>query len=148
VSTLCLESRCIEVRGTVQGVGFRPFIHQLATRHALCGWVCNQPSGVQIVVEGTSKAIEEFLQELQRKSPPLARIDGIACASREISGALDFQIHASLTTDENVGCVPADAAVCDDCLRELFDPLDRRYRYPFINCTNCGPRFTIIESLP
>lgn len=148
MSTLSRESRCFEVRGSVQGVGFRPFVYRLAKRHALRGWVYNHPSGVQIVVEGTSKAIDEFLQELQHKNPPLARIDAIEWASREISGVLDFQIHVSLTADENFGCVPADASVCDDCLRELFDPVDRRYRYPFINCTNCGPRFTIIESLP
>ena len=148
MSTVSQECRCLEIRGTVQGVGFRPFVYRLATRHGLCGWVCNQPSGVQIAVEGSSNAIEQFLRELECESPPLARIESIESSLGITTGMSGFQIRESSITHEEIGCVPADTATCVDCLGELIDPADRRYRYPFVNCTNCGPRYTIIESMP
>jgi hydrogenase maturation protein HypF len=148
VGTVSLQCRCIEVRGSVQGVGFRPFVYRLATRHGLNGWVCNQTAGVQIVIEGTPEVLDGFVQDLQRESPPLARIDQIHSFPKPTAGFEDFQIRCSSSFNDDISGVPVDSSICDACLRELFDPDDRRYRYPFINCTNCGPRFTIIESMP
>jgi hydrogenase maturation protein HypF len=137
------------VRGIVQGVGFRPYVYSLATRRSLKGLVFNNADGVLIDVEGDSQSIEQFFQEIRLNPPPLAQIESV-----ESSGRLDpvdfpdFRIAASASAARKTAPITADSATCPDCLRELFDPNDRRYRYPFINCVNCGPRFTIVEGIP
>ncbi len=138
----------IHVRGVVQGVGFRPFVYGLALRHALAGWVRNTTSGVDIEVDGSPECLHAFLRELKDQAPPLARIDEIAVHERPANGYQGFEIIVSESISQAFQPVSPDMAICEDCLRELFDPNDRRYRYPFINCTNCGPRFTIIRDLP
>lgn len=143
-----LRGARIHVRGVVQGVGFRPFVYGLALRHALTGWVRNTTSGVEIEVDGSPESLSAFLRDLEDRAPPLARIDAIAVRERPPDGYVGFEIVESESIAQAFQPVSPDVAVCDDCLRELFDPNDRRYRYPFINCTNCGPRFTIIRDLP
>jgi hydrogenase maturation protein HypF len=144
----------IAVRGIVQGVGFRPFVYGLATRYRLSGFVKNRPHGVTIEVEGALEALQHFLEDLQSRPPPLARIQSISSHRMPPVGERGFRIetseHGNLDngTQEGPVFVATDVAPCDDCLREFFDPNDRRFRYPFINCTNCGPRLTIIESAP
>jgi hydrogenase maturation protein HypF len=139
----------IQVRGIVQGVGFRPFVFALARRRALCGRVLNNASGVLIDLEGDEEAIERFIEEIKTNAPPLALIEAVE-RSDEIDPAhySDFQIVESEARGERRVAVSADMATCADCLREMRERTDRRYRYPFINCTNCGPRFTIIEAVP
>lgn len=134
------------VRGRVQGVGFRPFVWNLARRYGLGGWVLNDAEGVLLEVEGTD--CEAFIADLRNEAPPLARIDSVAVETLACTGADTFEIAASRTGTHTTATVPADVAVCEDCLREMFDPADRRWRYPFINCTQCGPRFTITAGLP
>lgn len=136
------------MRGTVQGVGFRPFVHRLATRHDLVGWVLNHSRGVAIEVEGPAAVIDAFLQDLRGELPPLAHVETLDVAEAPPTGGSGFEIRASRVAPGESQPVPPDTATCADCLRELWDPADRRYRYPFVNCTNCGPRFTIIEALP
>ena len=139
----------IQVCGIVQGVGFRPFIYSLARRHSLKGLVLNNTSGVLIDVEGDADAIEQFIEEIEREAPPLALVESIETGyDFDPTHYEDFRIVES--ADAGAGEVPvsADVATCADCLREMLDPEDRRYRYPFINCTNCGPRFTIVEATP
>ncbi|MCR4428020.1 MAG: carbamoyltransferase HypF [Caldiserica bacterium] len=136
----------IRVEGIVQGVGFRPFIHNLALKYNLKGWVLNSPDGVLIEVEGEQAPC--FLRELKEDPPPLAVVESLEVEELEPVGYEGFQIRSSRTEEEPITLIPPDVATCDDCLREMRDPSDRRYRYPFLNCTNCGPRFTIIESLP
>jgi hydrogenase maturation protein HypF len=142
--------RRIRVRGVVQGVGFRPFVHRLATGLSLGGHVGNDTEGVLVEVEGDASALEAFELRLVGDPPPLARIDAIETTAIEARGEGAFRIvqSASATATAVRTFVAPDVAVCDDCVRELFDPGDRRYRYPFINCTNCGPRFTITLCLP
>ncbi len=138
----------ILVTGIVQGVGFRPFVHKLAHAHGLSGFVRNQSGTVCIEVEGTQAALDVFLDDLKRKSPPLSRIDALVLTTMQLQGSDLFEIYDSTSEQPSTKFVPADAATCSDCLYEIFNPSDRRYRYPFTNCTNCGPRFTIIDSLP
>ena len=139
----------ITVRGIVQGVGFRPFVYSLAVGRSLKGRVLNTPGGVLIDVEGEPHALEQFLGEISASAPPLARIDSISRAEGlSLAHYTDFRIVESESGGESRAPVSPDVATCDDCLGELFDPTDRRHRYPFINCTNCGPRFTIVESVP
>jgi len=142
------SGRRLRVRGVVQGVGFRPFIYNLALRLGLDGWVRNTSSGVEIEVAGPAAALEDFRDRLQRETPPLARIDQIEVEPCRVAGEEGFRILPSLAEADGFQLVPADVATCPDCLREVFDPADRRYRYPFTNCTHCGPRLTIIESMP
>lgn len=137
----------IAISGVVQGVGFRPFVYDLATRHGLHGFVRNQTGDVWIEVEGDAGALETFRADLTRRPPPLARIDRVAWSPRALGGESGFRIEVSQETAGPIFVSP-DVGVCDDCLRELFDPADRRYRYPFLNCTNCGPRLTIITGAP
>ena len=139
----------ILVRGIVQGVGFRPFVFSLAKRRALRGQVFNNTSGVLIDVEGESNTIRQFIADLKSSPPPLSLIESVEC-SQDLDPAhfTDFRIVESDSSGERFIPISADIATCADCLRELFDPRDRRYLYPFINCTNCGPRFTIIEDVP
>jgi hydrogenase maturation protein HypF len=138
----------VTVRGTVQGVGFRPFVYRLAGRHDLTGWVRNSTGPVEIEVEGDPGGLGRFLRELADEAPPLARIESLHTVSIPPRQEHGFQIQESRARPADFQPIAPDAATCDDCVRELFDRHDRRYRYPFINCTNCGPRFTIIESLP
>ncbi len=138
----------IWVRGVVQGVGFRPFIYNLATRNSLTGWVRNTSAGVEIEINGQPAAIYQFMAALRNEPPPLAHIDQIEVTPLEPDHYTSFTILESHAQAGDFIPVSADMAICPDCARELFDPHDRRYRYPFINCTNCGPRFTIIRDIP
>lgn len=138
----------IYLSGIVQGVGFRPFVYRLAKELGLKGFVLNDTTGVEIEVEGGKELLDRFLYRLNSEKPPLARIYSQRIEFSEPIGYTDFEIRESGGGKEKDALVPPDITTCEDCLRELFDPADRRYMYPFINCTNCGPRFTIIESLP
>ncbi len=138
----------ITVTGVVQGVGFRPFVYTLATRLALTGWVYNHSGGVDIAIEGPEEAAARFIAALRDEAPPLAHITGITTHAVAPNGYDRFEIRHSEHQAGQYQLISPDVATCPDCLRELFDPTDRRYRYPFINCTNCGPRFTIIDALP
>ncbi|UCC75839.1 MAG: carbamoyltransferase HypF, partial [Anaerolineales bacterium] len=138
----------IELTGVVQGVGFRPFVYNLALEHELRGWVRNTSAGVQIELEGVPGAVQAFARDLVAKAPPLARIESISVRDIAPKGVSGFAILPSQPQAGAYQLVSPDIATCDDCLRELFDPKDRRERYPFINCTNCGPRFTIIKDIP
>ena len=138
----------VSVRGVVQGVGFRPFVYRLANEERLAGHIGNDTDGVTIEVEGTSASLESFLSRLRTEIPPLARIDAIAVRPLQPIGESTFRIVASEVHGRVSTGIPADAATCPDCLRELLSPTDRRFRYPFLNCTNCGPRFTITRRIP
>ncbi len=142
------ERRSIRVRGVVQGVGFRPFVYRLATEERLAGLIGNDTDGVTIELEGPSDQIQIFLARLTAETPPLARIDAVTTSDLAPTGETGFRIVASEVHGRVSTGIPADAATCPDCLRELLDPADRRYRYPFLNCTNCGPRFTITRRIP
>jgi hydrogenase maturation protein HypF len=136
------------VDGTVQGVGFRPYVHRLAAQLGLDGWVLNDNRGVVCEVEGDPLAVEAFAERLPREAPPLAVVEAVALEDAEADGAPGFRILASpLGADPDAPVAP-DAATCEACLAELLDPADRRHRYPFINCTDCGPRFTIVRGVP
>jgi hydrogenase maturation protein HypF len=136
------------VRGIVQGVGFRPFVYTLARRFELAGWVRNDGNGVDIEVEGDPVALERFVAAVRCEPPVLALVESVECRSCPPLGELEFHIAPSRDAGAHRALVSPDVAACADCLRELFDPSDRRYRYPFINCTNCGPRFTITRGVP
>jgi hydrogenase maturation protein HypF len=136
------------IRGVVQGVGFRPFVYRLALEEGLAGFVSNNTDGVTIEIEGPEDRVEAFLARLQPEQPPMARIDSVTVRELALTGGAGFQIVASEAAGRVSTGIPADAATCPDCLRELFDPSDRRFLYPFINCTNCGPRFTITRRIP
>jgi len=138
----------LAVRGAVQGVGFRPFIFRLATERGLAGWVNNSPQGVFIEVEGPRAELEKFLLRLETEKPPRSFIQSLEASWLDAIGFKNFEIRPSETGGNKTALVLPDIATCQDCLREIFDPENRRHRYPFTNCTNCGPRFSIIESLP
>ncbi len=138
----------ISARGIVQGVGFRPFVYQLAVKYNLKGWVCNTSEDVKIEVQGESKDLKSFLSELQNNAPPLARIENISVIYHPPADYTKFEIRHSIAEEGKYQLVSPDIATCQACLREIFSPQDRRCRYPFTNCTNCGPRFTIIEDIP
>lgn len=138
----------VHITGIVQGVGFRPFVYNLALGLALTGWVRNTSAGVDIEVDGLQDALEAFILRLRTNAPALARIDDLTALYHLPNGFEKFEILQSETIPEAFQPISPDVAICPDCLRELFDPNDRRYRYPFINCTNCGPRFTIIKDIP
>jgi hydrogenase maturation protein HypF len=147
------SARYIHITGVVQGVGFRPFVYNLATDLDLVGWVLNSSSGVEIEAIGPPGVLETFVERLESDAPPLARIESVAVERIEASGVElpnpdGFAIRHSEAKPGDFQPISPDIAICDDCLRELFDPDDRRYHYPFINCTNCGPRFTIIKDIP
>ena len=143
-----LEARRLQVNGIVQGVGFRPFVFQLAARYGLKGEVANTSAGVIIQIEGPAERLSAFEKDLSAKSPPLAHIVEIQSHPQPLQNYADFRITPSRGQAAMATLISPDVAVCDDCLREMFDPSDRRYRYPFINCTNCGPRYTIIDDIP
>jgi hydrogenase maturation protein HypF len=140
--------RHIEVSGIVQGVGFRPYVYRLATGRHLRGVIRNTPAGVTIEVEGPPETVQDFLEHLTSEAPPLARITSLAVREVPCNGDRDFRIVHSAEGEEVRTLISPDVAICSDCLRELFDSADRRYQYPFINCTNCGPRFTIVRDIP
>ncbi len=139
----------IHIRGIVQGVGFRPFIHRLVKEYGLKGTIKNTSSGVEIELEGDKNRLQKFLEDLPGRAPKLAVIENIEAEYHDdLKGFKDFQILGSKTETTRSTLISPDICICDDCLRELKDPTDRRYHYPFINCTNCGPRFTIIRDVP
>ena len=138
----------ISVRGVVQGVGFRPFVYRLARQHNLKGWVRNTSGNVEIEVEGDEETFENFLADLEAKAPPMAHIERVEATFHPLKGYTGFEIYQSLSQQGKYQLVSSDIATCEDCQREIFHPADRRFGYPFTNCTNCGPRFTIIEDIP
>ena len=138
----------IAIRGAVQGVGFRPFIYRLSRELRLAGWVRNSPQGVFIEAEGEHAALNELLLRVEQEKPPRSFIQSLEYSLLEPAHYNGFEIRESETEGAANALILPDIAVCDDCLTEMFDPKNRRYRYPFINCTHCGPRFSIIESLP
>jgi hydrogenase maturation protein HypF len=138
----------VSIQGIVQGVGFRPFVYQQAKAQKMAGYVANTSQGVEMEVEGEAEALEEFLRTLQKDPPPLARITGLQIRPIPLTHEDEFRIAESVVQENRSALISPDMAVCTDCLRELRDPGDRRYGYPFINCTNCGPRYTIIRNIP
>ncbi len=140
--------RQIHVRGVVQGVGFRPFVYNLAQSFALAGFVFNSSSGVTIEVEGSEAAVDAFLRGLNDNPPPLAQITETTVTAVEPMERPGFSILESREEAGEFGLVPADAGTCDECWRDSCDPTNRRYGYPFTNCTHCGPRYTIIRNIP
>jgi hydrogenase maturation protein HypF len=148
VMSSTIQRRRIIVQGIVQGVGFRPFVYGQALRWRLVGFVLNDSQGVTIEVEGSVESLDGFKQALREQAPPLARIDSVATELLPLCHENGFSITHSQKGSERQALISPDSATCDDCLREVFDPADRRYRYPFINCTNCGPRFTIVQDVP
>ena len=144
-----MERACIHIRGIVQGVGFRPFVHKLVREYGLCGTIRNSSSGVELELEGERNTLERMIRALPVRAPKLAVIEELEVSySEELRGFSDFRILGSRTEALRDTLISPDICVCEDCLRELNDPRDRRFHYPFINCTNCGPRFTIIRDLP
>src|SRR5579859_1211129 len=140
--------RRFTVRGVVQGVGFRPFVWTLASRLSLAGTVRNTSGAVLIEVEGPQTALAEFGRALQADAPRLARIDSVDETELEVAGERGFRIVESQAVAGEYQPIAPDAATCPDCVADIFDPGNRRHRYPFTNCTNCGPRFTIIQDVP
>ena len=138
----------VHVRGVVQGVGFRPFVYRLARANTLAGWVLNGDDGVEIRLEGDCERVDDFLRELRAEAPAAASITAIDVDAVEPNGLDDFVIRASEAGDQPTAAIAPDLAVCERCLHELFDPADPRYHYPFITCTDCGPRYSIILRLP
>ncbi|HET6454624.1 MAG TPA: carbamoyltransferase HypF, partial [Armatimonadota bacterium] len=138
----------IRITGTVQGVGFRPFVYQLAHRLGIGGWVCNTGGGVLIEAEGDEQVVRQFADSIRPEAPSLARVSDLQSVPIEPTGSEAFEIIASLQEGEIQPIVPPDVAVCPECTSDFLSPANRRYRYPFTNCTNCGPRFTIIERVP
>ncbi|HBC46825.1 MAG TPA: carbamoyltransferase HypF, partial [candidate division Zixibacteria bacterium] len=138
----------IALRGAVQGVGFRPFVYRLANDMGLSGWVNNSPQGVFIEVEGKKTSLDRFLSRLQSEKPPRSFIQSLESSYLDSVGFGSFEVRESDQSGKKTALVLPDIATCPDCLREIFDPENRRYLYPFTNCTNCGPRYSIIEDLP
>jgi hydrogenase maturation protein HypF len=144
-----MSSACsIRVRGVVQGVGFRPFVYRLARANTLAGWVLNGEAGVEIFLEGAEKGLLDFVRDLKTQPPPAASISEIEVHRADPLGLNEFTIRESHRTERFTVRISPDLPVCDSCLKELFDPADRRHWYPYINCTNCGPRYTVIRRLP
>lgn len=143
-----IEAAGVSVRGVVQGVGFRPFVYRLASSLGLRGWVCNTSGDVRIEVEGDAEAITLFLTRLRSAPPPLSRIEEIRREKIPVRGLGPFEIRSSISEEGRFQRISPDIATCPDCIHELFNPQDRRHRHPFINCTHCGPRLTIIQDIP
>jgi hydrogenase maturation protein HypF len=148
ISTMTPLRKAIDVTGIVQGVGFRPFVYRLAIQCDLAGFIANTPAGVSIEVEGSPERVDEFLLRLPQEIPPLAKITALTDRDVDSNGEKSFRIISTRLNQPAKTLISPDIAVCEDCLRELSNPRDRRFRYPFINCTNCGPRFTIIRDIP
>ena len=142
------QARCLTIRGVVQGVGFRPFVFRLAKELGIEGWVLNDGDGVTIHAEGEQEALDLFVRQLEAQPPPAARIASLDVSPAEILETGRFEIRESEGNARPTVNISPDLPVCEACLRELFDPGDRRYGYPYINCTDCGPRFSILLGLP
>ena len=138
----------VEIHGAVQGVGFRPFVYRLATELGLTGWVINDTRGVFIEVEGLEATLARFLERLPAEKPPRSIVHTLESKWLDPTGYDQFEIRHSDSGGAKTVLVLPDIATCTDCLAEVFDPADRRHHYPFTNCTNCGPRFSIIQALP
>jgi hydrogenase maturation protein HypF len=143
-----IQAKKIKVHGVVQGVGFRPVVYRLAVQNHLGGFVFNTTADVTIVVEGLPSNVEAFIDNLEKSAPPQSRIESMSVEDAPVSGLTEFTIEASRSEDNEYQLISPDIATCPQCLNEILDPSDRRYQYPFTNCTNCGPRFTIIEGMP
>jgi len=143
-----MRSLRIEVQGVVQGVGFRPFVYRIANEYGITGTVANTARGVDIRATGDGDSVFLFLKALKDEAPAAAIVEKVSVFSEEQPAASDFRILSSDGAGPKQVLISPDLATCDDCRRELFDPGDRRFHYPFINCTNCGPRFTIISDTP
>ena len=143
-----LARKKLRVLGVVQGVGFRPFVYRLADKHKLSGHVLNTSSNVELEIEGTPEALEAFLHDLTTETPALADLRELITEDTLPLGEQQFAILESAVSDATSALIPADVAICPDCRSEINNPYDRRYLYPFTNCTNCGPRFTIIKNVP
>ena len=143
-----LDARRIQVRGVVQGVVFRPFVAGLAVRFGVTGWIRNDGGRVTIHAEAAPDVLDAFAAAIRTEAPPLALVEAVESRATPRGGHTGFAVDPSTDADTGPRLAPPDAATCTRCLEELFDPMDRRFAYPFINCTNCGPRFTIITSLP
>jgi hydrogenase maturation protein HypF len=148
ISKAAMVRKAVDVTGIVQGVGFRPFVYRLAHECDLAGLIANTPAGVSIEVQGHAQQVDRFLERLQNDAPPLAKITSLSPREIELQADSTFRIVTSRLDAPPRALISPDVAVCDDCLREMWNPRDRRFRYPFINCTNCGPRFTIIRDIP
>jgi hydrogenase maturation protein HypF len=148
MATTAVSACSIRVRGVVQGVGFRPFVYRLARANTLTGWVLNGEQGVEIYLEGDELRLQAFVQDLKTQTPPAASIAAVEVRPADPLGLREFTIRESQRHDRPTVRISPDLPVCDACLKELFDPADRRYRYPYINCTNCGPRYTVVLNLP
>ncbi|MGB8908150.1 MAG: carbamoyltransferase HypF [Candidatus Cybelea sp.] len=142
------EARHLRIAGVVQGVGFRPFVYRLARARGLRGWVLNGENGVEVHVEGASSALSGFVRAIETEAPPAAHIAMLDQRPASVEGFDDFVIRESTKSERPTVRVSPDLPVCDDCMREMFDPADRRFGYPYINCTNCGPRYSIVLGLP
>jgi len=138
----------ISVTGVVQGVGFRPFVYRIAKENTLNGWVCNTSGSVEIAVEGKEEDLNIFLHSLETEAPPICHIENIKTRRQAVAGYSGFSIKTSRLQEGRYQLISPDIATCPQCLAEILDPADRRYRYSFTNCTNCGPRFTIIKDIP
>jgi hydrogenase maturation protein HypF len=138
----------IHVTGVVQGVGFRPFVYQLAHTQGLTGWVLNTSAGVDIEVEGPPETLLRFLGDLEAQAPPLAHIESVTATDHPPNGYQQFEIRRSVAREGEYQLISPDIATCQDCVAELLDPQDRRYRYPFTNCTNCGPASPSLRTSP
>ena len=143
-----VERRAIRVSGLVQGVGFRPYVHALASRLGVAGFVGNDERGVVIEAEGDAAALDALLAEIRRRPPPMALVTAVSAAPVPVRGEHGFTIAASAARGPAATLVSPTPRPAPDCVRELRDPADRRYRHPFITCTNCGPRFTIVTGVP
>src|SRR3984957_11141914 len=144
-----MASACsIRVRGVVQGVGFRPFVYRLARVNTLNGWVLNAEEGIEIHLEGAETGLEAFVRDLKAQPPPAASIAEIDVRPAEPTGLSEFAIRESLRRERPTVRISPDLPVCEECLSELFDSANARYLYPYINCTNCGPRYTVVQALP
>lgn len=144
-----IEALDIRVRGIVQGVGFRPFVYRLAHRYLINGWVLNDNDGVFVHAEGETKLLDEFVMAIADDAPAAATVKSVELTEVPLKDCTTFEIRESVNEDtDDLTRIAADLGICEDCAAELADPQNRRYRYPFINCTNCGPRFTIIDGLP
>ncbi|MCP4673221.1 MAG: carbamoyltransferase HypF, partial [Desulfobacula sp.] len=143
-----IAAKQLEINGLVQGVGFRPFLFSLAKQYDLTGEVSNTTYGVLATIEGTLGRLEKFVQDIEKKQPPLSNVTCIVSKQIPVTGFKTFQIIQSTSSHINNTFISPDASICDDCLFEIQNPDDRRFEYPFINCTNCGPRFTIIKDIP
>lgn len=138
----------LEVQGRVQGVGFRPFVFQLASQCGLSGWIENTPQGATIEIEGHADDLEVFQRRLPLQAPRAANIEGIVTSSISVQREKEFSIQTSQRRGPILSVISPDFATCHDCLREINDPTSRRYQYPFTTCTQCGPRYSIVEEIP